>query len=172
MDKKIILIYTILLFLFLFLNRNCKGNEIINLNNKIEKYIYNINNNLEDKQYKKITNEIIKQSKYYNIPYLITLAIIEVESNFNQFAIGQAREIGLMQIYTLECSGIKANKSKLFDIDYNIAFGLCILKNKLKISNNNYIEAILAYNGSGPKARKYTLKILKTINKIRNIFYK
>jgi len=172
MNKKIVVIYLILLLSLLFLNKNCKGYEIINLNKKIENYIYNINNDLKKEQCKKITKSIIKHSDYYNVPYIITLAIIETESHFNQFAIGNSNEKGLMQIYTMECFDIIADEKRLFEIDYNIAFGLCIFSDKLRISKNNYTKAISMYNGNGKNAKKYMKKVLNNINKIKDIFYK
>lgn len=157
--------------MLLFLNKNCKGYEIINLNKKIENYIYKINSNISEIDCKKISNAILKQSEYYNIPWIITLAIIEAESTFNKYALSNVGAKGLMQVYTLECFGIIADKNRLFEIEYNIAFGLCILQDKLRMSNNDYKKAIYMYNGEGKEARKYVKKILKTIKKIRRIFY-
>lgn len=172
MNKKIILIYTILLLLLLFLNKNCNGYEIISLNSKIKNYIININDKLSENQYDKITNSIIKQSNYYNVPLILTIAITEAESTFNQYAVSKVGAKGLMQIYTLECCGIKFDESRLFEIEYNIACGLCIFKDKLKMSDNNYVEAIYKYNGKGKEARKYTLKVLNILNKIKKHYNK
>jgi soluble lytic murein transglycosylase-like protein len=171
MNNKLVLIYVIFLFsLFIFI-KNCSAYEIINLNKKIENYIKSVNVNLKEKQYKLITKTIIKQSKYYNIHWAITLGLIEIESTFNINAISPVGAKGLMQVYTLKCYDIEANELRLFEIEYNIAFGLCILQNKLKISNNDFIKAIELYNGSGSDARKYVIKFLDTLNKINKIFY-
>jgi len=169
-NKIIVLIYAI--SLFLFFTKNCSAfYEIINLNIKIENYIKKINPNLKEKQYKKIAKTIIKQSLYYEIPWNIVLAIMEIESNFNPLAIGAAGEIGLMQIFTRMCFDIKANEKRLFEIRYNIAFGLCILHDKLRIAKNDIVKAIKFYNGSGPKAKEYVLKVFDTLEKINKEFY-
>jgi len=173
--KSIIILYLILLFLFLNLNKSCIGAyscEFFNLGLNIRNYINSINNNLSEEQLQEISTSIIEQSKYYNIPWYITLAIIEAESSFDQFAVGTFGERGLMQIYTMECFNIKIDENRLFEIEYNIATGLCILSNKLKMYNNDYNKAIMRYNGVGVKAKKYLIKILNILNNINEIFYK
>lgn len=172
MNKILVLIYVIFLFLFFILIKKCSSfYRIVDLNTKIENYIRKNNRNLNKNQYKSITKAIIEQSKYYNIPCELTLALIKIESHFNPKAIGKAGEKGLMQIYTLECNEIKANKNKLFEIEYNISFGLCIFKDKMKITNNDWIKAITLYNGSGKKARRYTINVLHTLDEIGKYFY-
>lgn len=174
MNKKIIIIYLILVSLLLFLNKSCDGSysyEFFNLGLNIRNYINSINNNLSKNQLQKISTSIIEQSKYYNIPWYITLAIIEAESSFDQFAVGSFGERGLMQIYTMECFNIKIDENRLFEIEYNIATGLCILSNKLKMHNNDYNKAIMRYNGVGIGAKRYLIKILNILNNINKIFY-
>jgi len=170
MDKKLVLLYVFILLLFLFFIKNCEGYELINNEIRIEKYIKKYNRTLTNKQYKLIAKSIVKESLYYNLPFDITLAIMEVESNFDPLAVGAAGEIGLMQIFTRSCANIKADKTKLFEIRYNISFGLCILKSKLKIANNDIVKAVELYNGSGPLARRYVLKVLTVLKKINKEF--
>lgn len=169
MNKRIVFIYLILLLTLLFLNKNCKGYEIINLNSKVKNYIISINDKLSNNQYDKIVKSIIEQSNYYNVPLILTIAIMEAESTFDQYAVSEIGAKGLMQIYTLECNKIKFDESKLFGIEYNIACGLCIFKDKLRMSKGDYVGAIYRYNGKGSEARKYTLKVLDILNKINKI---
>jgi len=171
MNKKLVLVYVIFLFFLFIFIKNCSAYEIINLNIKIENYIKKNNPFLQKKQCELIAKIIIRESSYYNISWKLTLALIEVESNFDPKAISSAGAKGLMQVYTLECFGIKADETKLFEIEYNISFGLCILQDKLRIANNDWIKAITLYNGSGSDARKYTLKVLDTLTKINKELY-
>jgi len=173
MIKKIIIIC--LLFALLFINDSCSATysyELFNLGLTIRNYIKTVNYKLKPYQINKIAESIINQSQYYNIPWYVTLAIIEAESEFNQFAISEVGAKGLMQIYTMECFGVEADEKRLFEIDYNIAFGLCIFSDKLRISKNDYTKAISMYNGKGKNAKKYMKKVLNNINKIKDIFYK
>jgi len=170
MNKKLVLFYFIILLLFLFLVKNCDGYELINDEIKIERYVKRHNGLLTDEQRALIAKTIIKESSFYNISFKIVLAIIKIESNFDPYAISNVGAKGLTQVYTRMCFGIKADENRLFEIQYNIAFGLCILNNKLIIANNDMVKAIELYNGSGPEARKYVLKILDTLNKINKEF--
>jgi len=173
MNKPIVIIYIILLFCLFLLIKECKSSnlELINLNNKIEKYVSKINPSLNENQLKDISLFIINESIYYNIPWIITLAIMEVESHFNPKAVSPVGAKGLMQVYTLKCCGINFNKEQLFNIQYNISAGLCIFRDKLKISNYNLIKAIGLYNGTGPDARKFVIRVLDILNKLNKEFY-
>ena len=172
MRKRSILLY--LLFILLlppFVVKDCKGYELISDEKKIENYIKKHNRSLTNEQRKEIVKAIIEESSYYDdISFRVVLAIAKIESNFDPLVVGKAGEIGLMQIYTKMCFGIKADETKLFNIQYNISFGICILHNKLRIAGNDIIKAIELYNGSGPEARKYVKKVLNTLNKINKEF--
>ncbi len=173
MDKKIVLIYFVILFCLTLLIKNCKASnlELISLKKRVKNYIIKINPLLTEDQAKLISFCIFEESIYYNIPWIITLSIMEVESSFNPKAISHVGAKGLMQVYTLECCGMKANETKLFEIEYNISFGLCILRDKLKIANYNFKKAIRLYNGSGPDARKFVKMVLEVLNKLNREFY-
>jgi len=110
-----------------------------------------------------ISQEIVLQSDLAGVPYEIIAAIICVDSWFDPAAIGPCGEIGLMQIYTMECAGVKFDKDRLFYIDYNITAGICIFLDKLKRCNGNLVKAIERYNGSGPGAELYCNKVCRVI---------
>lgn len=106
-----------------------------------------------------IAHEILIQCRLHGVPWEIITAIISVESRFNPNAVGALGEIGLMQIYTKECDGRRINPKRLYNITYNISCGICMLKEKLRIANNNLLLAIERYNGTGPGAREYREKV-------------
>jgi len=110
-----------------------------------------------------ISHEIVLQSDLAGVPYEIIAAIICVDSWFDPAAIGPCGEIGLMQIYTMECAGVKFDRDRLFYIDYNITAGICIFLEKLKQCNGNLVKAIERYNGSGPGAELYCNKVCRVI---------
>lgn len=79
----------------------------------------------------------------------LVLALIDVESNFDRFAISSARAFGLMQImpfWVKELGG--EHPSQLFDIDYNLLLGCRILKYYLDMEGGNRARALARYNGS------------------------
>jgi soluble lytic murein transglycosylase-like protein len=79
----------------------------------------------------------------------LVLAVIDVESNFDRFAISTASALGLMQVmpFWVEEVGY-SDKNLLFDIDFNILLGCRILKYYLDMENGDLIQGLARYNGS------------------------
>lgn len=83
----------------------------------------------------------------------IVMAMIEKESNGNQYAIGDdGRSLGLMQIQPKHHikTMIALNSTDLFDVQENIRVGVAILKN-LHNTYGNINAAIVAYNAGSYK---------------------
>lgn len=80
-------------------------------------------------------------------PELI-LALIEVESNYDRFAISSAGAQGLMQIMPFWLDEIGRPGDNLFDIDTNLRFGCTILKIYLQREKGDMRRALARYNGS------------------------
>ncbi len=78
----------------------------------------------------------------------IVLALIEVESHFNRFAISRVGAQGMMQVMPFWKKEIGRPGDNLTDIDTNLLYGCTILKHYLKRSNGRLIEALARYNGS------------------------
>ena len=78
----------------------------------------------------------------------IILALIEVESNFDPFAISSAGARGLMQIMPFWLDEIGHPEDDLFHIGTNIRFGCTILSYYLKREKGNLHRALARYNGS------------------------
>ncbi len=79
----------------------------------------------------------------------LVLAVIDVESNFDRFAISTASALGLMQVmpFWVEEVGY-SDKNLLFDIDFNVLLGCRILKYYLDMENGDLIQGLARYNGS------------------------
>jgi soluble lytic murein transglycosylase-like protein len=80
-------------------------------------------------------------------PELI-LAIIDVESHYDRFAISSAGAQGLMQIMPFWLDEIGHPDDNLFVISTNIRLGCAILKYYLNMENGNLGRALARYNGS------------------------
>ena len=78
----------------------------------------------------------------------LVLALINVESNFDRFAISSAGARGLMQIMPFWLNEIGRPDDNLFNIDTNLRFGCTILSIYLKRENGNMFQALARYNGS------------------------
>jgi len=73
------------------------------------------------------------------------LAIIMVESSFNQYLTGRHKEYGLYQILpeSSDWAGVKRNQ---FDINVNTELALFVLQKKFQ-EHKDYKMSIIAYNG-------------------------
>ena len=78
----------------------------------------------------------------------LVLAIIEVESSFDRFAISRVGAQGLMQIMPFWLEEIGHEEDSLFDIKINLRMGCTILRHYLNKEKNNYIRALGRYHGS------------------------
>lgn len=93
----------------------------------------------------------------------LVLAIIEVESNFDRFAISSSSALGLMQVmpfWVAELGG--ESKSELFDVEYNILLGCQILKYYLDMEDGELVPALGRYNGSLGR-RTYADKVIDAL---------
>ena len=95
-------------------------------------------------------------------PELI-LAVINVESNFDRFAISSAGAQGLMQIMPFWLDEIGQPDDNLMDIRTNIRFGCTILSHYLKREKGNMHRALARYNGSVGK-HWYPNRVFKSLS--------
>lgn len=78
----------------------------------------------------------------------IVLAVIEVESHFNRFAISRVGAQGMMQVMPFWKNEIGHPDDNLIDIDTNLTYGCTILKHYLNRTNGRLMDALARYNGS------------------------
>ena len=82
----------------------------------------------------------------------LVLALINVESNFDRFAISSAGALGLMQVMPFWLNEIGRPDDNLLEINTNLRFGCTILGIYLKRENGNMFRALARYNGSVGKS--------------------
>lgn len=95
-------------------------------------------------------------------PELI-LAVINVESDFNRFAISSAGAQGLMQVMPFWLKEIGKPNDNLFDIRTNLRMGCTILKYYINKEKGDLTRALARYNGSLGRY-KYPNKVFKLLN--------
>jgi len=78
----------------------------------------------------------------------LVLAVIQVESNFNRFAISESGAQGLMQVMPFWLKRIGHPKDNLFNIRTNLRMGCTILRYYMDKERNNMTRALARYNGS------------------------
>jgi soluble lytic murein transglycosylase-like protein len=94
----------------------------------------------------------------------LVLAVINVESNFNRWAISNAGAQGLMQIMPFWLKEIPQAGDNLFDIRTNLRFGCTILKHYLQKEKGDFNRALARYNGSIGKVW-YPNRVFDTLRK-------
>jgi soluble lytic murein transglycosylase-like protein len=98
----------------------------------------------------------------------LVLAVIDVESNFDKYAISVAGARGLMQIMPFWLDEIGRPDDNLIHIGTNLRFGCTILKFYLDLEKGDLKRALGRYNGSLGK-RKYPNQVL---DKLRLKWYR
>ena len=98
------------------------------------------------------------------LPPELILAVIEVESNFDRYAISVAGAIGLMQIMPFWLDEIGRPDDNLLHIDTNLRYGCTILRFYYDKEKGDLRRALGRYNGSLGK-RKYPNKVIDKLSK-------
>ena len=92
----------------------------------------------------------------------LVLAVIDIESNFDHYAISVAGARGLMQIMPFWLEEMDEAEENLMHIDTNVRFGCTILRYYMDIEKDDMRRALGRYNGSLGK-RKYPNKVLERL---------
>lgn len=95
-----------------------------------------------------LLSRIHREARIAGLDPGLVLAIIQVESNFDQYAISSAGARGMMQIMPFWTREIGREDDNLFDLDTNLRYGCTILAHYLEVENGSLIRALARYNGS------------------------
>ncbi|NVK22746.1 MAG: transglycosylase SLT domain-containing protein [Kangiellaceae bacterium] len=119
---------------------------------------------ISEKERLTILKLVHKYANAADINPQLVLAVMEVESNFDRFAISVADARGLMQIMPFWKKEIGHPEDSLFDMETNIKYGCYILKLYLEKEKYNLTYALGRYNGSRGRA-KYPMKVYAALRK-------
>jgi soluble lytic murein transglycosylase-like protein len=95
-----------------------------------------------------ILKRVHHEASKLELPPNLVLAVIEVESNFDRWAVSVAGALGLMQVMPFWKDEIGRPEDNLNHIDTNLRYGCAILKFYLDKENGDYRRALGRYNGS------------------------
>lgn len=95
-----------------------------------------------------ILKEVHKASKAVDIKPEFVLAVIQIESAFDQYAISSAGAQGMMQVMPFWKKEIGRESDNLMDLRTNLRYGCTILKHYLDVAKGDWKEALARYNGS------------------------
>ena len=111
-----------------------------------------------------ILTRVHLEASRVELPPELILAVIEVESNFDPYAISVAGAIGLMQIMPFWLEEIGRPDDNLLHIDTNLRYGCTILRFYYDKEKGDLRRALGRYNGSLGK-RKYPNKVIDKLSK-------
>jgi len=95
----------------------------------------------------------------------LVLAVIEVESAFDRFAISVSGARGLMQVMPFWLDEIQLSDKNLFKIRTNLRMGTTILRYYLDMEKGNLGPALARYNGSYRKYNGYAAKVVRALQR-------
>jgi soluble lytic murein transglycosylase-like protein len=102
----------------------------------------------DDRKRRELLRMIHYEATRYQLDPDLVLALIEVESGFNRFALSHVGASGLMQVMPFWKELIGSDKDSLFDVQTNLRYGCIILRHYLDVEKNNVERGLARYNGS------------------------
>lgn len=82
------------------------------------------------------------------LPPGLVLAVIDVESRFNRWAVSSAGAVGLMQVMPFWPSELGMRRQQLTQVEANVRMGCAILRHYLQRERGDLRRALARYNGS------------------------
>jgi soluble lytic murein transglycosylase-like protein len=101
------------------------------------------------------------------LPPEMVLAVIDIESAFDPYAVSSAGAQGLMQVMPFWLDEIGRPGDRLVDIQTNLRMGCTILKYYYDMEDGDWMPALARYNGSLGR-REYPEKVL---NRLRSRWF-
>ena len=98
-----------------------------------------------------------------DLPPELILAVIEVESNFDRYAVSVVGALGLMQVMPFWIEEIGRPDDNLLHTDTNLRYGCTILRYYYDKEKGDLRRALGRYNGSLGK-RKYPNKVIDKLS--------
>jgi soluble lytic murein transglycosylase-like protein len=95
-----------------------------------------------------ILHNVHCEARRVDIPPELVLAVMDVESRFNRYAVSSAGAVGLMQVMPFWPHELGMTNDQLVRIPDNVRMGTTILSYYLRKERGNYQRALQRYNGS------------------------
>lgn len=114
----------------------------------------------DEKKRLELLKKIHREATRAGLHAEIVLAVIEIESGFDPYAISTAGARGMMQIMPFWKKEIGRSNDSLFNTDTNLRYGCTILKYYLDKEQGRVADALARYNGSYGTYR-YSQKVLE-----------
>ncbi len=93
----------------------------------------------------------------------LVLAVMDVESHFNRYAVSRAGAVGLMQVMPFWPRRLGVQNKLFGNVEFNIRLGCEILAYYMHAEHNEYRKALARYNGSSGR-REYPDMVLARLS--------
>ena len=129
---------------------------LVDMSNRLQKFI-------DDEQRRlQLLRGIHREATRAKLIPELVLAVIEIESRFDHFAISRSGAQGLMQVMPFWLKEIGHPDDNLININTNLRMGCTILKYYMDMEKHDLHKALARYNGSAG-SRKYSNKVLEAL---------
>ena len=118
----------------------------------------------DNKERLSLLNMIHREARRVNLQPELVMAVIQIESNFDRWAISRVGARGLMQVMPFWLKEIGRPGDDLFNAQTNLRMGCTILRHYLDKEKGNLIKALGRYNGSLGSFR-YPNKVMTALRK-------
>ncbi|WP_371872562.1 lytic transglycosylase domain-containing protein [Gilvimarinus sp. DA14] len=123
------------------------------MDGRLEKYVKNPDQRLS------LLRAVHREATAAGVKPELVLAVIEIESHFDRFAISPVGAQGIMQVMPFWKNEIGRPDDNLIDLNTNLRYGCIILKHYLEVADGHLAEALARYNGSYGSYR-YSAKVM------------
>ena len=100
-----------------------------------------------------LLTQVHQQASQLDLSPELVLAVIEVESHFDRYAVSRAGAQGLMQVMPFWKNELGRPEDNLTDTATNLRYGCHILRFYLDREDQHLSRALAAYNGSSGSER-------------------
>jgi soluble lytic murein transglycosylase-like protein len=110
-----------------------------------------------------ILMRVHQEAARIDLPAEMVLAVIDIESAFDAYAVSRAGALGLMQVMPFWLDEIGRPGDRLVDYKTNLRMGCTILRYYYDMENGDWVRALGRYNGS-LGSRVYPEKVLNRLS--------
>ncbi len=115
---------------------------LLDMSNRLKKFVADPRSRLE------LLKQVHYEARRVDIEPELVLAVIEVESRFDEYAISVSGARGLMQVMPFWLEEIGISDSNLFKVRTNLRMGCTILRYYIDMEPDDLGRALARYNGS------------------------
>jgi len=102
----------------------------------------------DSEEREQILHHVHCEARRVDVPPELVLAVMDVESRFDRYAVSSAGAVGLMQVMPFWPRELGMSNEQLIRVGDNVRMGTTILSYYLRKERGNYQRALQRYNGS------------------------